>query len=750
MKKISFLLLLFTLQFSTFHSVQAKPVTLQQAQRVAERVLPGHTFDAVNLDGIYLFSSADGKGFVLVSGDDCVRPLLAYSTDGIFEVNGMPAHVAAWLDGYRREIASLRAAGIEASPEVQALWQEATPRKSTRAVAPLLTTRWAQRAYYNKYCPYDTVDSAYSVTGCVATAMAQLMRYWQYPETGWNQHSYYHRAYGLLSANFGATHYRWNQMPDTLNALCDSMEVDAVATLMYHAGVAVEMQYSPTGSGALDLSYGMLDLPCAENAMKTYFRYNPMLRGLFKNSYSDSEWDSLLRVELDAARPVFYCGSDMNEGGHAFLLDGYDTLGMFHVNWGWGGYYDAFYTIDSLSPGAGSLGGEPFYTFNFSNSALVDVYPAATPTDTVVTINFVSNNPVWGSVEGCGTYRLYDTVTIVPRASEGCRYMRFASSVRNVPISFLASCDISDTVLFEHIEGDTVGYCHNNISQRWRDDYGNTTEWAIRIPSSLRQARQLAAVQFYGYEEGDYTISVYLADTLDGATPVYTTHYSLTGAAGWRTIVLDSVLTAHYSQVLWIAVSMTDTNITFPLVCSSYSGNPDGNWYHFPWGWRPMEETGGYYTWNLKAVFLPQRMLNVAASPNDIALGDVYGMGSYYPGDTIVLTAVPKTGCVFDGWSNGLSDNPLVFVVTRDTALVAYFHLLNAISEVDESQLKVAVSGLSVTIDNPTGGEIALYDISGRLLATHHSSFITHHFSTSGVYLLKLNGLPVRKIVAVR
>ena len=125
-------------------------------------------------------------------------------------------------------------------------------------------------------------------------------------------------------------------------------------------------------------------------------------------------------------------------------------------------------------------------------------------------------------------------------------------------------------------------------------------------------------------------------------------------------------------------------------------------------------------------------------------------MGRYLPGDTITLRAVPKTNCDFIEWSNGSNANPLTFILTGDTAFVATFQSRAGIGEIDDSQLKVAVSGLTVTIDNPTGGEIALYDITGRLLATHHSSFITHHFSTSGVYLLKMNGLPARKIVVAK
>ena len=348
--------------------LQAKPVDKAVAARYAAQVLHKAVVDVTpqQFTECYLFVGVDNKGFALIAADDCVRPLLAYSLGGQWPVSStpMPDPVAAWIDGYQREIASVVASGAVPSPVVQALWENPATRKSGNAVSPLLTTRWEQGSYYNLYCPYDTVDSAYCYTGCVATAMAQIMRYWEYPEIGWGEYSYTHPTYGIQSADFGHTHYRWERMPDTLNAACDSFQVDAVATLMYHAGVAVRMVYGINSSGAFDISRGTLNYPCAENAMKTYFRYNPMLSGNSKTSFSDTEWDSMLRSELDAARPVFYCGHHQGRAGHAFVLDGYDTMGMFHVNWGWGGYYDAYYTVDSLSPGAGSLGGNPIYTFN--------------------------------------------------------------------------------------------------------------------------------------------------------------------------------------------------------------------------------------------------------------------------------------------------------------------------------------------------------------------------------------------------
>ena len=734
--------------------IHAKHVDKVVAARVANEVLKKQVIDATPNTFLecYLFVGADGKGFAIIAADDCVRPLLAYSSDGSFDPDHMPAHVASWIDGYQREIASVVAAGIAPSPQVQAMWETLIPSKSGSSVAPLLTTRWAQRPYYNSLCPYDIYDSAYAVTGCTATAMAQIMKYWEWPLVGWNSHTYVHQRYGTLSADFGNTIYRWDRMPDTLNALCDSLEIDAVAILMHHAGVAVEMNYGTRASGAATVAQRGFTQPCAENALKTYFRYNPLLFGSTKAGYSDSEWDAMLRGELDAARPVLYSGYDDNSGGHAFVLDGYDTLGMFHVNWGWGGYYDAYYTIDSLSPGAGSMGGDAVYTFNSRNGAIFNVYPwTETSSDTIVTVNIAVNDTTLGYIEGNGTYSIYDTVTIIPHAAEGCRFQRLTSGRNNLPLTFLAVSNIFGTLFFERIEGDTVGYCNDNVVTAWHDDYSSTTEWGIRIPPIMRRSRQLTAVQLYVYMGGNFTMNIYDADSLDGATPVYTDEFYITDdEAGWNTLQLDSVLTFHYTKTVWITFSITTGDDRYPAACASFCGNSDGSWYHLPDGWQPYDQYGEYYTWMIRAILDSRDRFHVAATPNDIYAGDVTGMGFYAPGDTVTLNALPHNGYQFSHWGNGDTVNPMHFVITCDTAFIAYFIPVTGIEEIENSELKVEINGLVLNIENPTDRPVSLYDITGRLLATSQLSSFTFHLPAPGVYLLKMEGLPARKIVVVK
>lgn len=732
-------------------SLWAKPVSQQVLDQIARHFFGCAVTSHPLGDEMCLYSPVEGHGFLLMATDDCVRPVLAYSYESSFDADCMPAHVAAWIDGYRREIAAAVAAGITPSPEVRAMWENPFPGKSGNSVAPLLTTRWSQRPYYNNLCPYDSNDSTNAVAGCVATAMAQIMKYWEWPVVGWNSHTYVHGLYGTLSADFGNTVYRWDRMPDTLSALCDSLEVDAVATVTYHAGVAVEMRYGTSASGAATVARGGFEYPSAENALKTYFRYNPMLHGIDKAAYSDAEWDALLRSELDAARPVLYSAYDINAGGHAFVLDGYDTLGMFHINWGWGGYYNAYYTVDSLSPGAGSMGGDAVYTFNFNNAAIIDIYPFATTVDTVVNVDIVSANPDWGSVDGSGVYHPYDTVVIIPQAAEGFRYQRMASGRLNIPLSFLAVNNVTDTVYFERIEGDTIGYCSDNNVSSWRDDYGATTEWGIRIPPVMRKARQLTAVQLYVYMGATFTMNIYVGDSINDAMPIYTGQYYFTDdETGWNTLQLDSVLTFHRTQTIWITFSVTDGESIYPASCSSFCGNSDGSWYHLPDGWHPYDQQGVYYTWMIRGVFLPREWYNVAVSPNDINFGDIMGMGHYAPGDVVTLHALPHNGYQFSNWSNGSNDNPMSFVVTCDTTFIAFFEPIIGIDDIDDSGLHVSIQGLTMTVENPAGEPVDLYDVQGRCLASSRLSSFSHRFSSPGVYLLKMEGYRARKLVIMR
>lgn len=312
-------------------------------------------------------------GWVIVSTDDVARPILAYNLEGS-PTSVMPENFKNWMRGINEEIERAKGS-VTKSPfsekwktlslppkKFMTLHQErrleaATSAGSRLQKAPLLQTTWNQGKYYNTKCPVDADGPDGHVwTGCVATAMVQIMKYYNWPPRGKGSHSY-QSDYGTLSANFGATKYAWKSMPVPKPSTYNT----PLATIMYHAGVAVNMQYSAQGSGAY-----MRD---ADNALKTYFRYATSGEA-FRSDMSDSDWNALLKSELDANRPLLYAGSG-SYGGHAFVCDGYDFRDAgdkkFHFNWGWGGYYDGYFAIGALNPGQ--------FDFNSYNEVIYGIHP---------------------------------------------------------------------------------------------------------------------------------------------------------------------------------------------------------------------------------------------------------------------------------------------------------------------------------------------------------------------------------------
>ena len=321
----------------------------------------------------FIFNNTAGKGYVIMAADDCVTPILGYSYENNFDNGELPPNFKAWLDGYAEQIRAAVAIKAQATAEIRSDWEclrqsKPLPIKSEKAVSPLVQTKWNQAPYYNAQCPYDDNANVRTVTGCVATAMAQIMKYWSYPMHGLGNHSYVpssHPEYGTLYVDFSAVNYQWSNMPNSVTS-----DNSAVATLMYHCGVSVDMMYGiPTapdyGSAAYIIDYGS-GRACAEIAFKTYFDYKSTLHGVKKNDYSDSQWIALLKTELDNARPMLY-GGFSSSGGHAFVCDGYDNNNYFHFNWGWGGTYNDYFYINSLNPGS--------YNYSQNQQAIIGIEP---------------------------------------------------------------------------------------------------------------------------------------------------------------------------------------------------------------------------------------------------------------------------------------------------------------------------------------------------------------------------------------
>ncbi|NLE63716.1 MAG: T9SS type A sorting domain-containing protein [Bacteroidales bacterium] len=346
---------------------------------------------AGNNQPLYYIFNAGNTGFVIVAANDQVKPVLGYSTEGIFDLENTSPATAEWLDAYKKEIQYVVENEIPATASITQAWQELKSGNLLRQKAlkssgsPMITTKWGQGNRYNSQCPYDANARAYCVTGCVVVAMSQVMNYWEHPVKGLGSNSYVDNPYGVLSADFENTTYQFDSMPNALYSSTPATQIYAVALLMHHCGVGIEIEYGVYGSDASLAEY-TAGSPSAELALKTYFGY-PDVIGLDRSQFSDSQWVNIIKNEIDSGRPVLYRGSG-DVGGHAFVFDAYNDSDYFHINWGWTGYADGYFLVSALNPMS--------YSFPNGHYILINIKP------TPYTIIPDSNHIVYISPTGAG------------------------------------------------------------------------------------------------------------------------------------------------------------------------------------------------------------------------------------------------------------------------------------------------------------------------------------------------------------
>lgn len=289
----------------------------------------------------------DGGGFVIASADDRLRPVLANVRGAIFDPDAIPANMAWWLSEYEREAASVFSAeaGEASGTSAGAILENYSHWTS---IPTLLSTTWNQGKPYNGDAP--AVNGNQCVTGCVATAMAQIVRHHHItPPTGNGVASYTTTTYKLpVSYDFNNPSFDWDNMLDSYDDSYTSDQGRAVANLMKACGVAVNMDYSPSASGAPSV--------LVPTALNQYFGFDRSSSLVTRADYNTAEWEELIYHELSNSRPVFYSGGS-NSGGHAFVCDGYSSDGLFHINWGWGSYCDGFFALSVLNPSGQGIGG---------------------------------------------------------------------------------------------------------------------------------------------------------------------------------------------------------------------------------------------------------------------------------------------------------------------------------------------------------------------------------------------------------
>lgn len=314
----------------------------------------GKTTD--KLTPYYIYNVGKDNGFVIVAGDDRAGDIIGYSNSSAsFDVNNIPDNMRAFLNIYDEEIAWIVSNADET-------YDNSPRRLPAERIEPLCTSQWSQDNPYNLYTP--TVNGSKTPTGCVATAMAQVMYHHRWPQTSTEAVDGYQTYGGQSYEDLPSITFDWDNMTDTYSKTSSQASNEAVAKLMQYCGWIVQMNYAPNGSGAYTTW-----LP---GLMKYYFHYGSGAKTVNRDDYSIDEWAMLMFSELKADRPVIYTGYTSKFEGHAFVCDGYDGDGLFHINWGWGGSHDGFFRLSLLNAGGTGIGGSTTsYAFSVGQQAVI-------------------------------------------------------------------------------------------------------------------------------------------------------------------------------------------------------------------------------------------------------------------------------------------------------------------------------------------------------------------------------------------
>lgn len=325
---------------------------------------------------LYIYN-VEGGGFVIVSASKNMKPVLAYSVRHSYD-GEIPETAWYFIENYSKNVDycdenDVMMAGADV--EWNLLENNELPAaKNSKTVNPMIQTLWNQDYPYNYYAPecYNYWTGNHCYAGCVACAMSQIMKYWDHPVHGQGSHSYVHGTYGEQSANFGATTYNWAIMPNSLGSQANDA-AKAVALLMYHCGVSVNMNFGPDGSGAYSKD--------VETAMRQYFGYCAASYQE-RSKYTEEEWIALLKSELDKSQPVYFSGTSDSGGGHAIVCDGYDAYDYFSFNLGWSGSGNDYYSINDVAG------------YHNNEAAVVNIFP--------LEINADDNGIIYVSADGTG------------------------------------------------------------------------------------------------------------------------------------------------------------------------------------------------------------------------------------------------------------------------------------------------------------------------------------------------------------
>ena len=663
----------------------SKPVTPSAALRVAQQFWSQQGLrnaaglearpDLMPLSRLYCFEQADGTGFVIVAADDIATPILGYSVEHGLGKSVNP-EARYWLTCLSQEIAYGVNHRWEADPVVSQTWEallsgSPTPTDYATAVAPLVATTWDQSYPYNLLCPSDSYGSGgHCYTGCAATAMAQIMKKWNHPSAGYGSHSYNAASYGTQSANFGTTTYQWSSMPNALYSSSTNAQINAVATLMYHCGVSIEMNYGPYGSSAQTNSYGLLsDISC-ENALLLNFGYQNTIHSVWREGIDAIQWADYLATDIDAGRPVLYTGFD-TDAGHAFVCDGYNNSNYFHFNWGWSGYCDGYYPLSALNPSGSGAGGNPTGTYNLRQRVVLGIQPCTGTTATCT----LSASASQGTVTGTGTYPFGDTAVLLANASTNYRFDHWSDGSYNNPRYVYMNGSLTLTAVYESLHGDTLRYDNGQFTGYGYGSNSGTTTWGVKFNyADYSGYTSLNKVMIFDRTSGSYTVNVYTGGTTAPSTLAATKTVSLSGSGEWACVTLNSPVDITNCQTLWITVT---SSASYPATITlSHCGNAGGSMYRSGSSWISLaSDWDQYYTFMVRGIVSSgsSNTHTLTAVPSSSTYGTVEGGGSYADGAEATLLAWANSGYRFTQWNDGVLDNPRTVTVTGNATYTAQY-----------------------------------------------------------------------------
>lgn len=706
----SFILLLF---LSAIHIAKANPVDQDAARAVGAKFLHANALlksaNPAHLDlastyrttrgeaAFYIFNS--DQGFVIVSADDLAIPILGYSNEGIFTGDDIPVQMEAYLQSFIKQMQYGIDHHLSADATIARQWElvrstgDITEEKDNDRVGPLLTDIWSQDCYYNELCPSDPNGQCGHVyTGCVATSFAQILHYWGFPERGTASHTYKPQGYPQQTADFGATTYQWDNMPDSLSASSTPEQINAVATLMWHCGVAVDMNYGPNGSG----SYTQKVAP----ALVHYFNYSQELSYEESYQYSTEDWLTLIKNNIKMGYPVLYSGYDENSlSGHAFVCDGYDDNNYLHFNWGWGGYYNNYFVYGALNPGT--------LAFNLGNGAIVNIHPSEA-FEVNISANLSNGGTVsFGEKDDSAIYYEGRTCTVIAMPHSGygftcwtendsvvstmANYSFTVTDNRNLVAHFIEGlCTI--TLSEDSIVGGSTAFNDNNARSVLFYDFDNGTKmgWtSIDADGDGFQWNSSTGLWPYftwnpNFNEMGHNDSYGFVCSGSYAyydIPLTPDNYLVSPVKGKYNSISFYACAHDYTwpdQHFGVAVSTTEpdasdfTTIQEWTLTAKDSGNKtQGRWHQYT---VDLKDYSGQDIWVAIRHFncTDQFFLDI----DDITLTTGCS-ASYLIGTPCTITAKPNKGYQFVNWTNNgnvvSSDNLYTFEVTEDAVYEAHF-----------------------------------------------------------------------------